>query len=117
MQIRKRIKVEVEESIFYFKPLTMEEAMLRKELADKLDTGGNISEMGDSIADLLIGWENVKGEEDKDIVFDVATYKKIFLGEFSVFQVLAIIKAFLKEIGWTSDEEDALPNVSDGSSA
>jgi len=116
MQIKKRIRVEVEGSIFYFKPLTMQEAMARKELADSLDSGGNISEMGDSVADLLIGWENVQGDDGKDLPFAPDTYKQTFLNGFTVFQVVDVIKAYLNEIGWSSDE-GSLPNVSDGSSA
>lgn len=114
MQVKKRIKVEADGSIFYFKPLTMQEAMARKELADSLDKGGNISEMGDSIADLLNGWEDVKDEEGNDIPFLAATYKEIFLNGFTVFQVVAIIKSYLKEIGWISDE-GSLPNASGSS--
>jgi hypothetical protein len=110
MKIRKKIKVEVEGSTFYFKPLTMKEAMARKELADTLESGGNISEMGDSIADLLIGWDGVEDEEGNAVPFEAGTYKEVFTNSFSVFQVVEIIKAYLKEIGWTGDEEGSLPN-------
>ena len=109
MQIRKKIRVEIEGSVFYFKPLTMKEAMARKELADSIDSGGNISEMADSVADLLIGCENVKDEEGNDVPFETETYKEVFTNSFTVFQVVDVIKAYLKEIGWTA-EEGSLPN-------
>ena len=117
MRIKKKITVEVEGSIFHFKPLTMEEAMARRELATNLETGGNLSEMGSSLADLLTGWEKVEDEEGNEILFNPETYKDVFTKEFSVFQVVDIIKAYLKAIGWTENAEDALPNASGSSSA
>ena len=85
MQIKKKIKVEVDDSVFYFKPLTMKEAMARQQLIQKLDKGASMIEMAKSVTDLVTGWENVVDEDGKAIPFN----QEVLLNDFSVFQSAA----------------------------